>query len=313
MSRAAALLGSAGDEAFARQQPELLAEATYTRERAGPWSASREQPANEGNSGEAEGKKEADAAAADAVERLLLRFGGRHGGRGDVLRALEREVLARSAAAQPAGAAPRSSPASFAGRVCLVTGAGRGVGLAIALALAAAGATVAAVDADPAALLKAEQQLTTLGDAICFVADAADRLQLSEVVKQVQRKFTDVDILVAAQGLAKAEEERDWQAIRSGGSLACAVNSVHCLTRALQGAAGTKKVALISLGHYDAQARAAESVDNASVAQYAKTVEGAENGICCVHFCCSTAATPAAVLLFLSNGSSLSGGQTIRI
>jgi len=92
---------------------------------------------------------------------------------------------------------------TLAGRVALVTGAGRGFGRAIALAFGEAGADVAVnyrASAGPAA--EVVQQLEKLGRrAIALRADVAREADVSTMVGAVRRHFGRIDILVNNAGI----------------------------------------------------------------------------------------------------------------
>lgn len=88
--------------------------------------------------------------------------------------------------------------ATHAGRVAIVTGAGRGIGAAIAAELAARGARVAALEAD--AGLAAET-----GAILC---DVADRVAVDAVCARVEAELGPVDILVNNAGISPKHEGR---------------------------------------------------------------------------------------------------------
>jgi len=86
----------------------------------------------------------------------------------------------------------------FAGKVALVTGAGRNIGRAIALSLASGGAKVAVntrsnID-DARGVVEEIKALGTDGDA--YVADVADPAQIQPMVDAVLKRFGRLDILV---------------------------------------------------------------------------------------------------------------------
>ncbi|MBB5688704.1 3-oxoacyl-[acyl-carrier protein] reductase [Roseomonas alkaliterrae] len=82
--------------------------------------------------------------------------------------------------------------ATHAGRVAVVTGAGRGIGAAIAAELAARGARVAALEADPALAAAA-------GAILC---DVADRAAVDAACARVEAELGPVDILVNNAGIS---------------------------------------------------------------------------------------------------------------
>jgi len=107
-----------------------------------------------------------------------------------------------------AGATPPSRPADLAGRVALVTGAGRGLGRAIAVALAAAGADVAAIDLVPpdatCAAIEAGGRR-----ALGLVADVASREAVTAAVARVVDRFGRLDVVVNNAGIAERSELAD--------------------------------------------------------------------------------------------------------
>ena len=98
------------------------------------------------------------------------------------------------------------TPAPFAGRVALVTGASRGIGRAIALALAEQGATLAITYCTREA--QAEETVQEIkaaggGDAAAFQLDVRDGAGVKAVVQQVQQRLGPVAILVNNAGLVR--------------------------------------------------------------------------------------------------------------
>jgi 3-oxoacyl-[acyl-carrier protein] reductase len=108
---------------------------------------------------------------------------------------------------------------SLAGRVALVTGAGRGIGAACAQALAAAGATVAVSYRSSEAEAQAVVDAITAagGDGFPLQFDAADSAAVDAAVKQIVDNYGRLDILVnnAGQrfdGLAQSMSDEQWRA-----------------------------------------------------------------------------------------------------
>ncbi len=109
---------------------------------------------------------------------------------------------------------PEFSIASpLAGRVALVTGAGRGIGSAVADALAARGAAVVVNDIDEAL---ARQRATALGEhALAAPGDASAAADVRRVVEAGIAAFGRIDILVNNAGQDRAVpildlEEEEW-------------------------------------------------------------------------------------------------------
>ena len=94
----------------------------------------------------------------------------------------------------------------LAGRVALVTGAGRGIGLAICRTLAAAGATVALNDLKPALAADASSALNNeLGveHVLPFSADVADPTAMRQLVAEIDDRWGRLDLAVANAGLTR--------------------------------------------------------------------------------------------------------------
>ena len=85
----------------------------------------------------------------------------------------------------------------FAGKVVLITGAGRGIGRELALAFSSLGAIVAANDINPISLEETISQITqTGGTARAYIFDVAKRMPIEGMVSQVLEHFGRIDILV---------------------------------------------------------------------------------------------------------------------
>jgi len=86
----------------------------------------------------------------------------------------------------------------LAGRVALVTGAGRRLGLALAEALAKRGMTLALhhhASADGARALR-DRVTAAGGTAECFAADLTDPVAARELPRRVAERFGRLDVLV---------------------------------------------------------------------------------------------------------------------
>jgi 3-oxoacyl-[acyl-carrier protein] reductase len=85
----------------------------------------------------------------------------------------------------------------LAGKVALVTGAGRGLGGTIADAMAREGARLTVCDIDNAALEETRAALAALGaECLAVPCDVSDSAAVDEMFAQASRRFGTVDILV---------------------------------------------------------------------------------------------------------------------
>ena len=105
---------------------------------------------------------------------------------------------------------------SLAGRVALVTGAGRNIGRAIALRLAEAGADVAAVGRTLGPLEETAEAIRALGrGALPFACEVQNGAEAAATVEKVIEKFGRIDILVNNAGVTRDRlllrmDEADW-------------------------------------------------------------------------------------------------------
>ncbi len=104
----------------------------------------------------------------------------------------------------------------LAGKVAVVTGAGRGMGKAHALALAAQGAKVAITDLDVGECkLVAEEIINNEGEAVCYEMDVAKKADVDGVFDAVLKQYGRIDILVNNAGVytptnALQMTEEEW-------------------------------------------------------------------------------------------------------
>jgi NAD(P)-dependent dehydrogenase (short-subunit alcohol dehydrogenase family) len=97
----------------------------------------------------------------------------------------------------------------LAGRVAVVTGAGRGLGYAAADALARRGARVAVVDVSEETAHAAAEDLGSITEAAAFPVDVADALAVGETVQAIGEHFGTVDILVHCAGISRGSTQKD--------------------------------------------------------------------------------------------------------
>ncbi|GAB4452030.1 MAG: hypothetical protein OHK0041_15130 [Anaerolineales bacterium] len=85
----------------------------------------------------------------------------------------------------------------LAGKVVLITGAGKGSGRALALAFASRGAVVAANDLSPINVEEVVEQIQRQGGrAKAFIEDVAKKMGAQSLIKQVEDEFGRIDVLV---------------------------------------------------------------------------------------------------------------------
>jgi NAD(P)-dependent dehydrogenase (short-subunit alcohol dehydrogenase family) len=107
------------------------------------------------------------------------------------------------------------------GQTALITGGGRGLGRAFALELAAIGMAVAVVARTEDELAETVQQVEAAGGrAQAFRADVADRQDVAETVRAVERTFGRIDLLVNNAGVGgpigpawQVDPERWWSCL----------------------------------------------------------------------------------------------------
>lgn len=96
---------------------------------------------------------------------------------------------------------PNDATARFAGRVAIVTGAGRGIGRATARRLAGEGATVVVNDVDPEAVADAVAEVDALaGRGVAGVADVTDEAAVGALVERTVADHGRLDIVVNNAG-----------------------------------------------------------------------------------------------------------------
>ena len=85
----------------------------------------------------------------------------------------------------------------FAGKIVLITGAGKGSGRLLARALAERGAIVAANDISPINVEEVVDEITRSGGrAKAFIEDVAKKVGAQNVIKQVEDDFGRIDVLI---------------------------------------------------------------------------------------------------------------------
>ncbi len=115
-----------------------------------------------------------------------------------------------------------------AGRIALVTGAGRGIGRAIALGFATAGIDVAVIYRERrAAALEVGARIRALGRrAVALQADVSLAEDVHRMVGEVEGQLGGVDVLVNNAGIARVQHaadttERDWDEVVNANLKSC--------------------------------------------------------------------------------------------
>ncbi len=139
----------------------------------------------------------------------------------------------------------------LAGRVAIVTGAGRNIGRAIALALAAGGAKVvvnARTSEAEAARVAAEIE-TGGGQATAILADVADRAAVARMVDQAVERFGRVDFLVN-NAAVRREAAFDRLAVDEWRSILATIldGAFHCVQTCLPHLRKSDRAAVVNIG-----------------------------------------------------------------
>ncbi len=90
----------------------------------------------------------------------------------------------------------------LAGKVAIITGAGRGIGQATAIKFCKEGARVAVCDVDENAAIQTARMVEGLGgEALAFRVDVTDKLSIEAMVAEIRERWGRVDILVNNAGI----------------------------------------------------------------------------------------------------------------
>ncbi len=133
---------------------------------------------------------------------------------------------------------------SFAGRVALITGAGRGIGREVALKLAAEGADVAIADLTLEAAEEVAAQIRAMGvKSLALKVDVSSPEDALKMVTDTVEGLGKIDILVNNAGITKDKlmlrmEESDWDSVLSvnlKGAFNCTKAAVRVMAKARYG------------------------------------------------------------------------------
>ncbi len=92
----------------------------------------------------------------------------------------------------------------LAGKVCVITGAGRGIGKATAVKFAGDGAKVVVCDVSPEWIDEAVNEIREMGgEAVGHYVDVRDRSTVEKMVEQVVAKYGRIDCLVNNAGIVR--------------------------------------------------------------------------------------------------------------
>jgi 3-oxoacyl-[acyl-carrier protein] reductase len=155
---------------------------------------------------------------------------------------------------------------SLAGRVAVVTGAGRGIGAATAQMLARAGAQVGLLDRDGAGVTHTAERIgVDGGEALPFTNDITDAFAVERTFDRVVEEWGRLDVLVNNAGVLKEssleeltdEEFQETLDVNLRGAMVCARAAVpHMIRqgrgRLLSAASGSTRLGAAGLTAYAA-------------------------------------------------------------
>jgi 3-oxoacyl-[acyl-carrier protein] reductase len=185
----------------------------------------------------------------------------------------------------------------LAGKVVIVTGAGRGIGEAVARLFAAEGARVAVNARTEADVRRVAAEITTAGGtAQGIVADIGGAEGTQTLVQATVERFGSIDVLVHNAGIYPSQplekmEERDWSHVLEVNLTSAFRLTKACLPHMKERGSGRllftssvtgNRTGLVGLAHYGASKAGINGfIRSAAVelAPYGITVNGVEPGL----------------------------------
>ena len=168
---------------------------------------------------------------------------------------------------------------ALAGKVALVTGAGRGIGRAIAIAYAGAGAAVTCAARTQAQIEGVAAEIESAGgQALAVTTDVSDAASVERAVAATAARFGGLDILVVNAGVSPPKNEvADSDAAVWSGTVATNLTGAYLCARAaiphLKARGGGKIITIGSgMGHHGAAGSSAYCVSKAGLWMFTRVL-----------------------------------------